>query len=419
MRVFHFYAAIMAATPTRQQPPTTVRHLAEAEARHAGFATTYVDGMWRGDDLADAFVADFATLGHGRGMRLLRQACRQGIDAVPDAPASLRALFAQLDATPAWVDLAAIDRDSEHIGRYTRQSGIVLGAASLVGGYANSVASRPLAMTGRYVESAGARTIEVSSWLVEVSRTGGLERFSPGFELTVRVRVIHALVRAALRDDPAWDLPAWGLPICQSYLAYTLVEFCLIPLRGLRTIGAPYLPQEEAAAYARWRYLGHLLGIEESLLPATREEQERLEEIYLLTRPPVADFCRDLVASINRDFLVAEIEELLPARPARLRRVAPPMVHALERLFLGDDLADELGIPAAPRTRRLLEVTGPVLARLNTALDRMPATLGPRTRLGERYRIKQDARLRGRYGVQHDLVDASPAGGVPHPARGR
>lgn len=50
------------------------------------------------------------------------------------------------------------------------------------------------------------------------------------------------------------------------------------------------------------------------------------------------------------------------------------MVHALERLLLGDDLADdladELGIPAAPRTLRLLERTGPVLARLNAGLDR-------------------------------------------------
>jgi len=414
----------MAATPSQHQarpcpePPTSVRHLAEAEARHAGFATTYVEGLWRGDHLADAFVADVAALGHGRAMRLVRQACRHGIESVPDAPTSLRALFAQLDATPAWVDLATIDRDSEHIGRYTRQSGIVLGAASLVSGYANAAASRPLAMTGRYVESAGVRTIEVSSWLTAVTIPGGLERFSPGFELTVRVRVIHALVRAALRDDPEWDLRAWGLPICQSYLSYTLVEFCLIPLRGLRTIGAPYLPHEEAAAYARWRYLGHLLGIDDALLPVDREEQERLEEIYLLTRPPVDDFCRDLVASINREFLVAEIEELLPTRPARLRRVAPPVVHALERLFLGDDLADELGIPAAPRTLRLLERTGPVLARLNAGLDRIGPTLGPRARLGDRYRVKQDARLRGRYGVQHDLVDASPAGGRPHPARG-
>jgi hypothetical protein len=398
--------------------PTTVRNRAEAERRFGDFATAYFAAMWAGDPLADAFVADFPALGHGKAMRMLKQACQDGIDAVPDAPASLRALFAQLDDTPAWLDLDVIDRDSAHIGRYTRQSGIVLGAASLVSGYANSAASRPLEMTGRYIENAGARTIEVGSWLVEVSSVGGLRRHSAGFELTVRVRTIHALVRAALRDDPEWDLDAWGVPICQAFLGYTLIEFCLIPIRGMRAIGAPYLPQEEAAAYARWRYLGHLLGIDEALLPRNAEEQERLEEIYLLTRPPVDRYCRELVASINSEFLVPEIECLLPARPARLRRVAPPVVHALERVFLGDQIADELGIPQAPRTKRAIERVGPLIARVNATLDRYPPTLAPRTALGERYRVKQDRRLRTKYAVQHDLVDESPGGGKPHPARG-
>nr|WP_278259730.1 oxygenase MpaB family protein [Nocardioides convexus] len=140
-----------------------------------------------------------------------------------------------------------------------------------------------------------------------------------------------------------------GVPICQAYLGYTLVEFTLIPLRAMRRIGAPYLPEEEAAAYARWRYLGHLLGIEEALLPRDAAEQERLEEIYLLTRPEVDDYCRSLVASINRDFLVPEIEGVLPRR---LARHAPRLVHALERLFLGDEIADEPGDPAHPADRR-------------------------------------------------------------------
>lgn len=407
----------MLADPGTTSIPTTVRNRAEAEHRFGAFASTYFAAMNRGDPLADAFVSDLPAIGRGRGMRQLRQACRQGIETVPEAPDSLRALFAQLDATPPWVDLAAIDHGTEHVGRYTRQAGIVLGAASLVSGYANSAASRPLEMTGRYIESAGARTIEVSSWLAEVSAVGGLERHGAGFELTVRVRVIHALVRQALSRDPAWDAPAWGAPICQAYLAYTLVEFCLIPLRGLRAIGAPYLPYEVDAAYARWRYLGHLLGIDTHLLPVDEADQERLEAIYLLTRPPVDEYCRSLVASINADFLVAEMEELLPARPARLHRLAPHVVHGLERLFLGDVLADELGIPDT-RARHLIRRLGPVLGAVNARLDQVPATLGPRTRRGERYRLAQDRRLRAKYAVDHDLVDASPAGGKPHPARG-
>ncbi len=393
--------------------PSSIRRYDEAVRRFGALAAPYFDGMWVGDPLADAFVADFATLGHGRGMRMLRQACRQGVDAVADAPDSLRALFAELDAVPAWVDFDTINAGGRHLGRYTRQTGIVLGAASLLSGYANSAASRPLQLTGRYVESAGARTIEVGSWLVEVLAEDGLRRHSPGFELTVRVRVIHALVRRSLSGSDEWDAAAWGVPICQSYLGYTLVEFCLIPLRGMRAVGAPLLPHEADAYYARWRYVGHLLGISAELLPVDEADQEALEAIYLLTRPVVDDFCRDLVASINAEFLVPEIEELLPHA---LHRAAPPIVHALERIFLGDEIADELAVPDT-RVKHLVRVVGPVLGLVNAGLDRLRWTLPLRTALGKRYRVKQDARLRSRYGVQHDLVDASPVGGRPHPAR--
>ncbi len=402
---------------TEQLPtavPTSLRRVAEARRRFGSFTDTYLAAMWRGDPLADAFVADFPSLGHGRAMRMLRRACREGIEAVEDAPASLRALFAALDDVPAWLDAEAIDRASVHVSRYSRASGIVLGAASLVSGYANSAASRPLELTGRYVENAGARTIEVASWLLAVNQPGGLGRFSDGFELTVRVRVIHALVRADLARRPEWDHAAWGVPICQAYLGYTLVEFTLIPLRAMRRIGAPYLPHEEAAAYARWRYLGHLLGIEETLLPRDAAEQERLEEIYLLTRPGVDAYCRSLVASINREFLVPEIEGVLPKR---LGRHAPAVVHALERLFLGDEIADELQIPRT-RLTAVVARTGPVLTAVNAGLDRIPATLPRRTRRGKAYEVAQEERLRREWDVHHDLVDASPAGGRAHPARG-
>ncbi|WP_104107326.1 oxygenase MpaB family protein [Nocardioides sp. 616] len=397
----------------RPEIPHSVSRVAEARQRFPALAPRYFEAMWEGDPLADAFVADVASLGHGRAMRMLRTACREGIDSVPQAPESLRALFVELDDVPDWVDLAAMDHAYLHVGRYTRQAGIVLGAASLVSGYANATASRPLEMTGRYVESAGMRTIEVASWLVEASAQGGLQRHAAGFELTVRVRIIHALVRAALVKDPRWQDHDWGVPICQAFLAYTLVEFCLIPLRGMAAIGAALLPHEVAGYYARWRYVGHLLGIHPDLLPGDQTEQEQLEEIYLFTRPEVDGYCRDLVASINAEFLVPEIEQLLPH--TRLHRVAPSVVHGLERVFLGDRIADELGIPDT-RVKTVIRAVGPVLGAVNRAVDRVPGSLAARATLGERYRVKQDARLRARYDVHHDLVDAAPSG-EPHPAR--
>ena len=66
--------------------------------------------------------------------------------------------------------------------------------------------------------------------------------------------------------------------------------------------------------------------------------------------------------------------------------------------------------------KNVIRLVGPMLAGVNRVVDRTPGTLPLRTALGERYRIKQDARLRAQYAVHHDLVDEAPSG-KPHPAR--
>ncbi len=399
----------MAATA----PPTSVRNADAAVARHGRLGAAYLDGMWVGDPVADACADDAAGLGRGRYMRMLRQALADGIDDVTGAPDSLRALFAELDDVPDWVDLPAIDRGVRDIARYSRETGIALGAASLLAGYANPTASRPLQMTGRYIESAGMRTIEVGTWLRAASAVGGLERFSPGFERTVRVRMIHAFVRQHLRADPAWDHAAWGTPISQSHLAYTIDEFCLVLLRALGRVGVHFRPHEVADGfYARWRYLGHLLGVGPDLLPSTQVDQEALEDLHLMTRPPMEEFCRALVRGINAEFLEPEVDLIL----GPLRRWSPTTVHGLERLFMGDDICDDLGVPAS-RVGPLVAGLGRPLGLVNRTLDRSPAVVEWRRRRGSAFTDRQEERLRSTYSVRHEMVDDSPATGIAHPAR--
>jgi len=51
--------------------PTSVRRR-EATQRFPALAPEYFAGMWRGDPLADAFVADAVAIGTGRAMRMVR-----------------------------------------------------------------------------------------------------------------------------------------------------------------------------------------------------------------------------------------------------------------------------------------------------------------------------------------------------------
>src|ERR1700689_4054754 len=98
--------------------PTALRCTELAIARYGELGRRWLEGMTRGDPLADAVVAD--------GAQLVRRAIAGGIEAIEDAPDSLGALFAALDDRPAWMDAARCDRAAECIARQSREYGVAL-----------------------------------------------------------------------------------------------------------------------------------------------------------------------------------------------------------------------------------------------------------------------------------------------------
>lgn len=396
----------MAAEDRPDPLPGHVRNADEAVRRHGALGRAWLDGTRQGDPLADAVAADARALGRRRVATALGTALREGIDAVPDAPASLVALFAELDAEPDWVDHDVLDRAGDHLARHSLQLGLVLAAASLMIGYTNPAAARPLVLTGRLVSNAGVRNLEVGDWLREVTTPGGLRRDGLGFERTVRVRVIHAMVRTHLAASPDWDEAELGTPISQPYMAHTLSEFGSIAVRGMHLLGARYTDAEIADLSALWRYVGHLSGVTEPLLPRTLAEQERIEALYQLTRPPVDDDSRALVAGLVDDYLVPEVEDLLPGRLPKRAGVARGYVDGLVRALVGDALADELGIRRSPFARAV-PALGALTAATYAAQDRVRGT-PRRVERGRAYRADQELRLRVKHGMTHDLVDGAP-----------
>lgn len=390
-----------------ESAPSHARNVDEAAAAHGEVGRAWVLGLWQGDPLADAFAEDLVALGRGRGKRLLHAAIEDDISSVDDPPDSLVALFAELDAVPPWVDLEQLDRAGDHLARNSLQLGLVLAAASLMVGYTNPAAAYPLILTGRLVDNAGMRNLEVGDWLREVTTPGGMRRDGLGFERTVRVRVIHAMVRRHLAGRPEWDAAVLGTPISQPYMAHTLSEFGSIALTGMHLLGARYTADELADIYALWRYVGHLSGVSEALLPVDEADQRRIEELYQLTRPPVDDDSRALVSGLVNDYLVPEVAELLPARMPAARSVATTYVNGMIRAVVGDRLADELGIDES-RFKHVVPALGHVTAAAYGARQLVPGGRSRRVERGRRYRSEQEQRLRVKYAMVHDLVDASP-----------
>ena len=69
-------------------------------------AQAFIAGLDEGDPVAERFVAEtyHGELGARKARELVEEAHRVGIDAVPDAPESMRALFAEFEQLPDWVD---------------------------------------------------------------------------------------------------------------------------------------------------------------------------------------------------------------------------------------------------------------------------------------------------------------------------
>lgn len=386
-----------------RQTPRDLVNADLAEHRYGDAGRQWLDAMWHGDPLADAVVRD--EYGSSTATAAVRAALADGVDAVEGAPDSLRALFAFLEAEPDWLDHDRLDRAADALVRHNAVMGMVLGAASLVRGAGNTIAGKPLALTGRYVSQPAVRSVEVGEWLRQVLTPGGMRRGGSGFEYTVRVRLIHAHVRHGLERSGQWDEAAWGVPIPQPYMAFTMAEFGHIANDAMHQLGVRFTDRELDDIYHLWRYVGHVIGMSEDLNPRTEADHIRIEELYRLTSPGPGPDDRDFVVALTEDYLAPELANLIPGSDKLRKALALRVMYGLQRVFIGDHDADALGIPDDP-IKHVLRRIGPVLAiggRVQYLRDPQKAT-------DRAYRVRDAGmtRMRASYDIEHDLVDAAP-----------
>ena len=232
-----------------------------------------------------------------------------------------------------------------------------------------------------------------------------------GWARTVRVRLIHAHVRRHIEQHAEWDHAAWGVPVPQPYMAFTLAEFGHISLAAMERLGVRLRRDELDDIYHLWRYVGHVIGVDPSLIPATEADHVTIEELYALTSPGTDDYSRAFARGLTEDYLAPQLATLLVG-PERLRlEVAKRLMYGMSRVFLGDRDADALGIPDG-YAKHVVRGARPVLFAADQARLRL---LGPDrvTRRGYAARDVELARLKAEHGMTHDLVDAVP-GAVGH-----
>src|SRR5262245_16754542 len=223
-------------TQPKQAASSGCSSLDLSQVSHGSRMEEYASVFWRVDPLADAVMDEFARMPDGAWRTMLDTALAQGIDAVPDAPRALRELFAQLDHIPFWVDREQCDLGGATFLR-CRLSFAALAMLSLPVIYGWPAGNKPLALCGQLVHRASQRLKDTTRYVFAICQPGGLSRFSEGFAMTVRVRLIHAQVRRLLRQSGQWRMEQWGAPINQCHMAGTNLMFSVGVLEALTCLG--------------------------------------------------------------------------------------------------------------------------------------------------------------------------------------
>lgn len=228
----------------------------------------FADHMWQGDEPTDALVRSFRHIGAQQGREMLNQALDDGIDSVDDAPPELVALFDQLDNPAIPYDPARWERGRRVwiSSSYAGKLGMLIG--DFFGSFVGDEVASATGATGRFVKDPYRRFLETNAWFRNVTYQGAMDRCSPIFKDTVRVRLMHAQVRAGLRRSWGEEHFAHhGNPISNAMMMGAAVTFGLTPLAIDHTRGRRRSADDFDAALYYWAYIAYVFGVAEELIP--------------------------------------------------------------------------------------------------------------------------------------------------------
>ncbi|MFW0784480.1 oxygenase MpaB family protein [Gordonia sp. CPCC 206044] len=257
---------------------TGARNWDAVRADHPEVVKRLEDGLLRSDDAADAVIAEM----YERSMAWpqLLAAVDTGSAAV-EVPPALAALLDAAGSSPPWFDAALADAGARAWWRFgTLQSSTLY--QSLIYGYKAQGFVRPLAATGRLGDGTLERVQNTARWVAEATTPGAMAPRQPGWVATIRIRLLHALIRDHLRTDRSgtgqvWDDEAWGIPINQTYSQLTITGgFLVLPLIVARDLGIRYSSAEREAICHLWRWIGYVIGVDEDRLPVDFSDAREL-----------------------------------------------------------------------------------------------------------------------------------------------
>jgi hypothetical protein len=305
------------------------------------------------DPEGDHIVAGLIDRGEVPRVNEILRGWTKNAQPVPDGlPGELKDFLQRSVALPEWTDhrkLADAVRFNEKRGTYL---GVLYGFAS---GMMSTVIPRE-ARAVYYSKGGSDMKKRISKTAKLGYDVGSRNAYAPDGEMAitaVKTRLVHAAVRHLLPQSPHWrgsaDEPR---PISQADIMVTWHSLPTTVMRNLKAWRVPLDNAESEGFLHSWQVTAHMLGVDDEYIPnswATAESQARQVLDPILAPTPegikLADMLLDLGYNID------------------LTLLSRPVLGALTRFMLGNQVADWLRIPREPLWSPLLETAwGPFIA---------------------------------------------------------
>lgn len=322
-----------------------------------------------------------------------------GVDA--DMARALNHYVETAQVLPPWAEAKKIERAEKLFMEHGALSCILLFCASLPECYVIPDLSSVLHTSGQLEQNAEYRIRSTAAMIFPVMMRGGLSQRGAGVAQVLKVRLIHATIRnLILHGSPqsaveqmlaggsgrvapqavsigggrqamfktlyarGWNLQGDGLPCNQEELAYTLLTFGYVFLRSLRRLGIGLSVADEEAYLHAWNVVGHILGIDQTLMVDTMDQGEALMA-RMQARGRAEPVLPDPRPALGRA-LMQTMENSLPWS------IVKPFPELMTRYLCGRDTASDLGLTQrAPWPSALLFWSVLLVARAVDTLLRM------------------------------------------------
>ena len=326
---------------------------------------TGADPRWVWDEVADPLVGSLLDRGAvPRVNELLAQWTKNGQELPKGLPAELRDFIENARQRPEWVD----DRKLDLAYQFNEKRGLYLG---VLYGMASGMMSTVIPKEARavYHSYGGAnmkdRITKTAKLGYDIGTPNAYADDGEMIVTCVKTRLTHAGVRNLLPKSPHWSQVApEDIPISQADMMVTWHSLATTVNRKMVEWQVP-IPVEESEAYLHsWQMCAHMLGINDEYIPASWDEaNSQADQVLTPVLAPTAEGVN--LADILMDF-GKEIDGTILSRP---------VIGALTRFMLGDQVAEWLMIPPEPVWDPLLKTFwGPFIAVREGLLDVFPGT---------------------------------------------